>query len=210
MKKSLLAAVVCALMASSAVYGQHSQSLAFTGPSSIDVNAGTFTLNVNLTFAGYSSFGLSYWLEVDSALAPFLSITGVTYFTFPDPNQMTPNPAPFSLSSGTTAGHMREGRDLGATVNDPTMKQVPPNTYHITDITFTLAAGAPTGMFDLRSTTVSPVISEVTDTDFNDNNIIPAGTFTLNIVPEPSTFALVGVCAIVSGLVAYRRLKTAR
>jgi hypothetical protein len=90
------------------------------------------------------------------------------------------------------------------------MKMVPPGTIHITDLMFTLDAGAPAGMFTLRSTTTSPRISEVTDTDFNDNNIIPAGSVMLNIVPEPSTFALVGLGAVASAMLAYRRRKAAR
>jgi hypothetical protein len=63
-------------------------------------------------------------------------------------------------------------------------------------------------MYDLRSTTTSPFTSEVTDTDFNDNNL-PAAHFTINIVPEPSTLVLLGLGAAGSGLVAYRRRKTA-
>jgi hypothetical protein len=210
MKKTLLVAIVCALTATSPLFAQHTQSLSFSNPGPIQSSGQVFNVTVSLTFAGYSSFGLSYWLEVPNALAPFLSITGVTYSTFPDPNQTSPNPAPFSLTSGATAGFMREGRDLGATVNDPTMKMVPPGTYAITNLQFTLAAGAPVGMFSLRNTTVSPTISEVTDTDFNDNNLIPAGSITLNIVPEPSTLALVGVGAVLSGVVAYRRRKSSR
>ena len=209
MKKTLLAAIICAVTATSPLFAQHSQSIAFTAPGSITAGS-SFSVSVSLTFANYASFGLSYWLEVPNALAPFLHITGATYFTFPDANQLNPNPANFDSTSGSTAGFMNETRDLGATVNDPNTKMQPPGTYHITDLMFTLDAGAPTGMFTLRSTTTSPRISEVTDTDFNDNNIIPAGSVMLNIVPEPSTFALVGLGAVASAMLAYRRRKAAR
>ena len=89
------------------------------------------------------------------------------------------------------------------------MKQVPPGTYHVMDLTFMLAPGTPLGMYDLRSTTSNPRISEVSDTDFNDNPL-PAAHFTINIVPEPSTVALLSLAGISSGLVAYRRRKSAR
>ena len=214
MKKTLLAAIICAVTAISPLFGQaHTQSLSFSDPGPLNGATGqAFTVSVLLDFEGYGSFGLSYWLEVQNALAPFLTITGATYFTFPDPNQLSPNPAPFNggAAMGASPGFMLEQRDLGATVNDPTMKFVSPGAnHHITDITFMLAPGAPLGMYNLRSTTLFPRISEVTDTDFNDNNIIPAGSVTLNIVPEPSTLALLCLAAAGAGLVAYRRRRAA-
>jgi PEP-CTERM motif len=168
-----------------------------------------FTISVSLTFSPYSSYGLSYWLETPTALAPFLSITGVSYFTFLEPNQLTPNPATFDSTSGSMPGFMLEPRDLGASVQDLTPPNaVPAGTYHITDLTFMLAPGTPTGMYMLCSTKLSPRVSEVTDTDFNDNNI-PPGCVTLNIdgVPEPSTLALLSLAAISSALLVYRRQK---
>src|SRR5256885_5374888 len=184
MKKVQLFAAICGMTATSVVFGQHTQSLSFSDPGPVFPGL-TFNVSVSLTFSGYSSFGLSYWLEVNNALAPFLTITDATYFTFPDPNQTAPNPAVFNSLVGSTAGFMLETRDLGATVNNPNMKMIPQGTYHITDLQFTLTASAPDGFFTVRSTTVSPRISEVTDTDFNDNNIIPAGSLTILIIPEP-------------------------
>jgi hypothetical protein len=64
-------------------------------------------------------------------------------------------------------------------------------------------------MYDLRSTTSAPRTSEVTDTDFNDNNL-PAAHFTINIVPEPSTLALLCLAAAGSGWMTYRHRKAAR
>ena len=87
---------------------------------------------------------------------------------------------------------------------------VPPGTYHITDVTFSIAAKVPTGSYTLRSTTFNPRPSEVTDTNFNDNYIIPAGSFTINIVPEPNTLALFILAAASSGLMTYLRHKFAR
>src|SRR2546430_1486890 len=91
MKKSLLVAIICALTATSPLFGQHTQSLSLSNPGPLNGATGqTFAITVSLTFSGYSSFGLSYWLEVPNALAPFLSIASKTHFTFPDPNQPIP------------------------------------------------------------------------------------------------------------------------
>lgn len=209
MKKVLLAAIICATMATSAVFGQHTQSIQITGPGSW--TPGTqITLGINLTYAGYSSPGYSLWLEVANAVAPFLNIVSHTNSTFTDPNNVNPKPAPFNLAAGATAGFMTEPNDQGGTTN-PNLP-IAAGTYHVADITLSLDAGASSLVgqtFTIATTTLTPKISEVSDTDFNDNPI-PRSVFTFTIVPEPSTLALVGVGAVVSAMVAYRRRKAAR
>lgn len=221
MKKLLTIAVLCAMTAVSFAQDPNiqpigspkgnTQSLSFAG--SNNWTPGTnVNLTVSLTYAGYSSFGLSYWLEVPTALAPFLSITAVTYGAqFPDPNQVAPNPALFNSTSGAIAGYMNETRDLGGTNASTPGSEIPPGTYQINVLTFTLDAGAASlagQSFTMRSTITSPRISEVTDSQFNDNNIIPPGTFVITIVPEPSTLALLGLAAVGSAVVVYRRRKS--
>src|SRR2546423_7147335 len=103
MKKVQLFAAICGMTATSVVFGQHTQSLSFSAPPGPIPPGATFNVSVNLTFSGYSSFGLSYWLEVPNALAPFIAITDAIYFTFPDPNQTAPNPATFNSTIGSTA-----------------------------------------------------------------------------------------------------------
>lgn len=220
MKKILTLAVICAL--TSAAFGQdngggnrtiQAQSMAITGPTSWTPGT-SFQLNTSLTYSGYSSFGQSYWLEVNSALAPFLQISGETYSSqWNDPNQTTPNPSLFNQSSGASAGFMADQRDLGATNASTPGSEIPPGTYALNTLTFDLAAGASALIgqsFTLRTTTVSPRASIVTDASFNDNNIIPPGTIVVTIVPEPSTLALIGLTGAATGFLVFRRRKTSR
>lgn len=202
MRKTLLTGIVCA-WTTSAVFGQqHQQSITFSGPSEW-IPGTSVSLDVSLTFSGYNALGLSYWLEVQNPLAQYITITNIQWFTFPQHGQPQ---YPISFEGGIVVGQYgSEQFDLGGTVTNPQSKSVPPGTYQVNTITFSLDPNAPTGSFILRTMATSPRISEVTDTDFNDNNIIPPGTFVINVVPEPSALALLSFAAVGSGVSIYRR-----
>lgn len=222
MKKTLLVVIVTALLATGASATQPlirpngtSQSLTFNdlGLGGGDATHGsyapgsTFSFDVNLTFQGYNSTGLSFWLETVTAFAGSLSITGVTYGTvFPDATQSNPNPAFFNASSGATPGNLTETRDLGSTL-DPQGPSAGPGTYLVAHITFSIAAGATPGSYILQSTTALPHTSEVTSfdgTNFADNNL-PAAQYFITIIPEPTTLALIGLTAVGGAIIAHRR-----
>src|SRR6266513_1970398 len=171
------------MTAASPLFGQHTQSLSFSDPGLLTPGS-TFTISVTLNYSGYSSFQIDYWLEVQNGLAPFLAVTNAHYFTFLDPNNVNPYPAPFNATTGATAGFMCENNDLGAMINPAT--PVPPGTYHITDVTFSLAPNAPPGTYILRSTTVGTRVSEVSDMDFNANPINSPGSIVLNVTATPT------------------------
>jgi hypothetical protein len=149
---------------------------------------------------------------VNDALAGFLTITSLTYHSpFTDGNNTGTFPFSFISLPGadtgfvtTTTANGRSG-DLGATSNPLVL--VPDGTYpDITDITFALAANAPGGTYTLRTTTASPRGSIQVTSDFGDAPF-PQASFIFNIVPEPSTLALIGLTGLAAGVMAYRRRK---
>jgi len=200
MKKTVLTAIICASTATGAVFGQqHTQSMSFSGPTQW-IPGTSVNLDGFLTFSGYNAIALSYWLEVPNAVAPYITITDIQYFTFTD-HAPPPYPIPFNSTGGADPGYMAETFDLGASANPP----VVPGTYHVTTITFSLAAGAPNGSYTMLTTHLNPLPSLVTDTNFNDNPINPPAMFAFQVVPEPSTLALLSFAAVGCGVLIYRR-----
>jgi hypothetical protein len=210
MKKTLLIALISLTMAMNSLYATISLSL--SGPTNWTPGT-SVTLQCTDTFLNFGgSYGLSYWLEVNNALAPFLRITSLTYHQpFPDGNNIGTFPFSFNSTSGADAGFLStttangQSGDLGATSTNLVL--IPDGTYpDITDITFSLAAGAPIGTFTLRTTDLNTKPSEQVTSNFN-GVLFPQSSFVFNVVPEPSSLGLLALTAVGAGVIAYRRRK---
>jgi hypothetical protein len=185
-------------------------SLSITGPTSCYYD--TFvTLSIFDTYTNFGgSYGMSYWLEVSNALAPYLAIANVTYFTFTDPNNIGTFPFSFNSNSGADPGFMTtttangQSGDLGATSNPFVI--VPDGSYHIADVTFHVLAAA-SGIYTLRITTAAPRRSSQLTSDLEDV-YFPTSSFVFAAgVPEPSTLALIALTGMATAVMAYRRHK---
>jgi len=206
MKKAFLIAVTCFTILKSHLFaGQFEQSISYTGPTDWVPNT-SVTISVFGSF-NYNAFGLSYWLEVPDAIAPFVRISRVDYFFPPGPPVIDPPGGFFNSSTGARPGYKSELLDLGGGISDPTVDPpFPPGSYHFNDITFTISPGAPLGTYTMFTTTINPHASIVSDTKFNDH-AIPASPFVFNVVPEPGTVSLLGLGIAGGSLLINRRRK---
>jgi hypothetical protein len=216
MNTKLLIALVGLAFTASSVIAQlpppppTTQTLSFSGPTVWNPGA-SIVLSTQDTYSGFfggGSRGVSYWLQVNSALSGFLTITGLTYFTFTDGTFNQTFPFSFIAMAGadngflsTTTANFLSG-DLGNYSNTP----IPDGSYHVTDITLALAAGTPNGTYTLRTTTADPRGSIQATADFGDETF-PQASFVFTVVPEPSPLALLGLAAVGAGVIAYRPRK---
>ena len=158
------------------------------------------TFDIRLNYPGPTPTNirsLSYWFEVPTAFAPFISIASYTISggSFPQAGN-TNLPENFIATNGE-AGQRYNAADTSGSFGDlgsstTSLSGVPPSgsTYLVATINFQLS-NAPVGGPVILQTTTSPTssASDSTSAAFTLNH----ATFAITIVPEPATWSLLGL-----------------
>jgi hypothetical protein len=219
MKRLLNVTIVCLVLTGGFTFGAIDPNVSFSLVNSGSTTSGsyspsaTFTLTLNGTWSGFTSNGYSLWLEINSALAPYITITNETYFTFAGSTD-TGFPKAFTDTSGGTNSGFRtdhdtvinpqtgsiDSGDLGATGAG-----VAAGTHQLASLTFQLS-GAPVGTYTLETATAGPKGSEFSDTSFT-SHFAASDAYTITVVPEPATLSLLGLGGLGSLVLRYKRKK---
>lgn len=213
MKKTILSAIVPLLMVTSGAFGSavinfNDNSGTATAGTYNSTDTFSFDVLLSATNPPVSVRGYSLWLEVPTALAPFISITNEQYVNFTLATD-TAATKTFTDSSGADSGFLTDksataSGDLGAVTSDGSSMNTPISNLKVATITFNLS-GAPAGTYTLQSTVVSPKGSEATEGGtFNDFGFNQS-QYTITVVPEPATLSLLGLSGLGSfGLTVLR------
>jgi hypothetical protein len=210
--KQLIAIGVLALTAAAmAPQAGASVNFVFTLPNTLTTTSGItigptgdFSFDIRLNFPSAppaNAASLSYWFEVPTAFASFITITGQTLTN--TANGATPftvlaqvSAYPLSFTEASDAGFLKDDSgssngDLGGGVPDPSTDKVPPgvNSYYVSTLSFHLN-NAPVGTWSLQTTTANQ--SSVAP-DTGPFVALPTAAFTITIIPEPATWSLIGL-----------------
>lgn len=219
MKKLLIISAIAFAYIVSAVPPAFAQTASFTY-TNLPVNVaagGTFTIGISVVFTPGGTVanlrGLSYWMFQSNPASGFpftitnRDVTGSSFNILQSPGLTYAQKLdPISRNSdGSTTN-----TDLGAVASSSFAN----GSQFVANLTFSVAANATLGSYTISNTTattpnVGSRISRVFDSNGNGKDIT-SSPFTFTVIPEPSTFVLLGLGAVAAGGAFYRRRRLAK
>lgn len=208
MKKSLLPLILSSLLSASGALAQI--TLSFNDNSGTP-NAGTYmpgaTFSFDITLSVASNIpngiaGYSLWFETAAANSDLFVIPTIPNYSgspFDSPTPFSSDfPQPLTSSGSQHMGFAENQVDLGAIagVNQPT-----PGSYFLQNISFTISNAIAPGTYTIMSTSAETGHpagrrSIVDDGSGNTFDISPS-TYTITVIPEPATWTLLTLGALV-------------
>ena len=215
MKKLLLVsalALTCASVAVPRANAQVTAQFVFT-PTSNTTNVApgsTITFSINLNVSGLTGgdptaaglqdlYGVSFYLQQNGPGPYIFAITGRNtsgspFYDLPQWTDAEVTTSPFNRLDPIN------DRDLGGLAASP----MGDGNYFVANISLSVGSGSSGGVFTIQSTPSNSTQPSVITDSHGDTMPVQAGSFTVSVIPEPSTYALLLVGALGAG-VAYRR-----
>jgi len=203
MKKTFL--ILCSLAdLTSAAFAQVTMTAA---PSSQTVAAGgTFNVQISLSVTGTTPAnvaGFNLWIETVAANSGFFAVSGAVSNVsgWNTPAGATSFPETLTSTGSTHAGFAQNTHSLGFvdTSGGANAHATPFSGLLLETLSFSIAGNTPNGTYNFNSTsaTSDPRTSSVNDSVGASFDVNTPATFSVTIVPEPSTWAMMVVGGIV-------------
>jgi hypothetical protein len=189
-------------------------TLVATPGSQSAVAGGTFNVQISLNVTGTTPAnvaGFNLWLETVAANSGFFAVTAAVSNVsgWNTPSGATSFPETLTTTGSTHAGFAQNTHSLGFvdTSGGSNAHVTPFSGLLLETLTFSIAGNTPLATYTFTSTTSAsdPRTSSVNDSVGASFNVNTPASFSITVVPEPSTWAMLGLGGLICAVLVVRR-----